>query len=74
MSTLDEVRAEDEPQGCVISLMTSVLANDMLRVIRDLIGEGQAENGKYCLNRLMTCPILHRSCCIVLEIHLFMHC
>lgn len=41
--------------------MTSVLANDMLRVIPDLNGEGEAENGKCYLDRPMTCPIFHRS-------------
>lgn len=54
--------------------MSSVLANDLLRVIPELIGEGEAESGKNYLNRPMTCPIFRRSSYVVLKIHLFKHC
>ena len=48
-------------EGDQISLMTAVLADDLLRVIPDSIGKREAENGKCCLHRPMTCPIVYRA-------------
>lgn len=54
--------------------MSAVLANDLLRVLPELMGEGEAESGKYYLHRPMTCLISRRSSYVVLKARLFMHC